>query len=153
MPLDQDIRRLAGVPMLGLIEPDGLRLLAFASETRILKVGDVLFREGEPSEGGVLIVTGSFSLRASTTKTELVFGPGVLLGEAALIREADRPATATARETSTVFKVSRALFLRVLEEHPGSARKVAAFMAAQMRQQLGLPAGYDPSLTVAKTGA
>jgi CRP-like cAMP-binding protein len=44
-----------------------------------------------------------------------------LLGELALICEIRRPATATANEPSTVIRISRSLFLKMLEGYPHAA--------------------------------
>jgi CRP-like cAMP-binding protein len=139
MSLDQDIERLASIPMLGVIEPGALRLLAFSGETRILRAGEILFRRGDSSEGGVLILSGSFTMDDSREPKEdrPIFGAGVLLGESALLRETECEATAVARETSTVFKISRTLFLRLLQEHPASANRILAFLAQRLRSRLG----------------
>jgi CRP-like cAMP-binding protein len=48
-------------------------------------------------------------------------GPGTLLGELALIAETKRPATATASEPSTVIRIPRTLFLKMLEGYPDAA--------------------------------
>ncbi len=49
---------------------------------------------------------------------------GDLLGETALIVTTKRPVTAIARQNCTVLRISRALFLRVLEEYPASAERL-----------------------------
>ena len=53
---------------------------------------------------------------------EIVAGPGTLLGELALLTETSRPATAVAREPSTVIRISRSLFLKMLEGYPHAAQ-------------------------------
>ena len=56
--------------------------------------------------------------KASRRRGEIIAGPGTLLGELALIAEIKRPATATANEPSTVIRISRSLFLKMLEGYP-----------------------------------
>jgi CRP-like cAMP-binding protein len=51
-------------------------------------------------------------------------GPGTLLGELALLVAVKRPATATALEPSTVVRISRNLFLKMLEGYPDVAQTV-----------------------------
>ena len=78
MALDDDIARLARQPLLGLMERDALRLVAFAAESRILRAGDVLFRVGEPSDGAMLVVSGAIALTSEDDgkpASEIV-GPG-----------------------------------------------------------------------------
>jgi CRP-like cAMP-binding protein len=60
---------------------------------------------------------------ATTSKlaADVIVGPGTLLGELALIAETKRPATATASEPSTVIRISRSLFLKMLEGYPSAA--------------------------------
>ena len=55
MALEDDVRDMARLPLFQDIEPDALRLLAFSAETRILRMGDVLFRKGEPSQDGFFV--------------------------------------------------------------------------------------------------
>ena len=55
-------------------------------------------------------------------EADIVVGPGTLLGELALVTETKRPVTATAIEPTTVMRVSRSLFRKVLEGFPDAAR-------------------------------
>ncbi|MCW6507250.1 cyclic nucleotide-binding domain-containing protein [Lichenifustis flavocetrariae] len=140
MALGQDIERLAQIPLLRVMEPDALRLLAFAGETRIVLADTALFQQGEKSNGGYLVLSGSFLLHDRDGQGPR-FGPGTLLGEAALLRETVHERSAVAEETSTVFKVPRTTMLRVLEEHPVSAQRLLGFLAQRLNRALVLPAG------------
>jgi CRP-like cAMP-binding protein len=55
-----------------------------------------------------------------------------LLGETALVVATKRPVTAIARQPSTVLRISRALFLRVLEEYPASAERLRRDLLVQI---------------------
>jgi CRP-like cAMP-binding protein len=59
--------------------------------------------------------------------------PDSLVGEVALLVETERRATAMAREPTTVLKISRELFHRVLREYPDSAKRLKAAMADDLR--------------------
>ena len=61
---------------------------------------------------------------------------GALLGETALIRDTTRPVTAVAQDPSTVLRISRTLFGRVLREHPDSAVRVQRFLAQRLRARM-----------------
>jgi CRP-like cAMP-binding protein len=52
----------------------------------------------------------------------ITVGPGVLLGELALVTETRRPVTAIALEPSIVMRITRSLFRKVLEGFPEAAR-------------------------------
>ena len=110
-------------------------MIAFSAETNILKTGDILFRAGENADCGFFVVSGSFLLegRAVSQHSSKIVGPHTLIGEAALITEAVRPVTVTAQEPSTVLRISRSLFKRVLNEFPDSAAKAAILIAQRLR--------------------
>lgn len=129
MALDEDIDNLTRIPLFAIFEPDALRMLALSSETRVLRAGDVLFRRGENSDGGYILAAGSVAL---TTQDDgrpplHVLRPWALIGEMALLAPSRRPVTAQAREPTAVLKISRALFHRILEQHPLTAARVRDF--------------------------
>ncbi len=143
MALDDDIALLARQPLLGLMERDALRLVAFAAESRILRAGDVLFRVGEPSDGALLVISGAVALdsREDGQPAQEIVGPGALIGEIALFTAVARPVTAIAREPTQVMRLSRSVMRRVLAESPGSAEAVAAAISDRLR-------GFVDQLTV-----
>jgi len=120
--IEDDILFIERVPTLRALGRDALRILAIGAESRYVHKGEVLFMAGEAADSGFVIQEGSFRLEgASKQAGELIAGPGTLLGELALIREIRRPATATANEPSTVIRISRSLFLKMLEGYPNAA--------------------------------
>jgi CRP-like cAMP-binding protein len=133
MALDDDIALLSRVPLFASLGGEPMRLLAFSAETRVLRAGDVLFKEGQAADSGYVVVEGSLILTSSGGLTERVAGTGALLGEIALIVETLRPATATAREPSTVLRIPRSLFRRVLNEFPEAALRVHEDFREKMR--------------------
>ena len=138
MALDQDIRRLAALPMLAQLDPEAVRLSAVPAATRLVRGGDVLFRRGDASDGGFMVTVGSVALDASGegAPARQVVGPGALIGQRALISALPRPTTAIAREPTTVLKVTRRLFHRVLTEFPESALRVRAHFARDLAKRL-----------------
>src|SRR6478609_6355020 len=111
MSLEDDMALLARVAMLAGMERDALRLLAFAAETRQLRAGDVLFRKGDVSDGGYVVASGAIAMIEDDASTaDAIIWAGGLIGEVALITETRRPATAIAREPTTVLRLSRAMF-------------------------------------------
>ena len=134
MSLGDDIRNLSRIPLFGELEPEALRLIAFAAETRILRAGDILFRRGEESDGGYIVLTGSVALDTvgDGSPAPQIVGPNTLIGEIALISQTERPVTAIAREPTTVLKVPRTLFHRMLKEFPASAHRLRAAIQARL---------------------
>ncbi len=138
MTLEQDIRRLSAIPLFSELGPEALRLLAFSGETRMFRTGDVLFRRGETGDGGFIVMVGAVALDSSGEgrPARQIVGPGGLIGERALISALPRPATAIAREPTTVLKITRRLFHRVLTEFPESAERIRKTLARSLRQRL-----------------
>jgi CRP-like cAMP-binding protein len=130
MALDQEILRLQANPTLALFDEEALRLIAFSSETRLLRGGDTLFSEGEPSDGGYYVVSGTLLLEDS--EKEEAHGPGALIGESALFVETERPATAKAQGPTTVRRIPRHLMRRILEEYPDTAARLRAHLQGRI---------------------
>ena len=123
MALEGDITILTKAPLFGLLEPEAVRLLAFAAETRNLRAGEVLFRKGDRSDGAYIVIRGALALDASegVEPPTFVAEPGALVGHMSLFLRSIRPATATATADATVMRISPTLLRRVLEEFPKSA--------------------------------
>jgi CRP-like cAMP-binding protein len=136
MGVDDEIGKIARNPTLAALEPEALRLIAFAAETKSYRAGDILFRRDEISNGGVVVLTGSVAVDPSGlgAATARIVRPPALIGETALLLQTRRPATAIAREPTNVMLISRQLFLRVLAEFPGSAEKLRQAMGTRLRQ-------------------
>jgi CRP-like cAMP-binding protein len=149
MGLEDDVAKLARNAMFATLETDALRLLAFSAETRILRAGDVLFRRDEPSNGGYVVLSGSIALDASDrgAPTARILRPPALIGELALLTPTVRPATAIAREASSVLRISRPIFHRVLSEFPASAAQLRQSLAERLTQFTGeLDAAWNKAL-------
>jgi CRP-like cAMP-binding protein len=93
----------------------------------------VLFKRGDEADGAYVIQEGRFNL-SSKDGRELTVGPCTLLGEVALFSETRRPATARALEPSTVLRIPRFLFVRMLDSFPEAARKLREILAARLDQ-------------------
>ncbi len=137
MSIEEDIAFFEKVPTLGMLGRAALRILAIGAESRRLRGGEVLFYAGDEADSGYVIQEGSFSLmphKADGEAKEMVAGRGTLLGELAMITTTTRPATATALEPSTVIRIPRGLFLKMLEGYPETARRLRDAMAARADQ-------------------
>ena len=135
MSIDEDIRFLERVPGLAILGREPLRIVAIGAESRSIQGGDVLFRRGEAADGAYVVQEGSFRLTADETRDpgETV-GPGMLIGDVALLTETKRPVTATACEPSTVMRIPRSLFLKMLESYPDAARRLRDNLLAHTEQ-------------------
>lgn len=135
MTIEDDIAYLERIPLLRRLGAGALRILAIGVESYNLQPGQVLFAAGDSADGAYIIQRGSFSLKPERTgEPEVIAGPGTLLGESALFAETRRPATATAREGSIVMRISRSMFLRMLEGYPDAAERLRELIASRTDQ-------------------
>jgi CRP-like cAMP-binding protein len=133
MSIDDDVALLERVPTLRLLGDASLRMLAIGSEQRDVARGDLLFSEGDEADAGFIVQRGAFRLKDGGG-AEIVAGPGALIGELALVVAMPRPSTATALEHSSVIRIARSLFQRVLESDPAAARRLRDEFASRTSQ-------------------
>jgi CRP-like cAMP-binding protein len=95
-----------------------------------LERGDVLFREGEPSDALYVVVEGEVSVRAAgPPPIELArLGPGAFLGEVALLTDQPRAATALALAPAELLRIDRDTLAAVLGAHGDLLRAVLRFV-------------------------
>lgn len=138
MSIDDDIAFLEQVPALAMLGRPALQIIAIGAENKLIETGVVLFYAGEPADGGYVIQDGMFLLEPEIPDernlSDVRAGPGTLLGELALLTNTVRPATATALEPSSVIRIPRSLFLKMLEGYPEAAIKLRNVMAARVSQ-------------------
>ena len=143
MSIDDDVALLERVPTLRLLGRESLRMLAIGSEQRDVPRGDPLFQQGDDADSGFVVQRGTFRID-DDAGAELTAGPGTLLGELALIMAMKRPSSATALEYSTVIRITRSLFQRVLESDPAAARRLRdefAMRASQIASDILMAGG------------
>jgi CRP-like cAMP-binding protein len=152
--IEDDIAFLESVPTLALLGRDALRILAIGAESRYVHDGAILFAEGEAADGAFVVQEGSFALVADLNRAiaPSAAGPRALLGEMALLCETRRPVTATAREPSTVVRIPRQLFLKMLEGYPEAAHRLRDAIAARVEQSARDVAGVRAVLDGGRRG-
>ncbi len=137
MTIEDDIAFLERVPTFSLLGRDALRILAIGAEARYVHGGEILFQAGESADGGYVVQEGTFTLRPDTgdpNPPEATASRGALLGEFALLTETVRPVTAIANEPSTVMRIPRSLFLKMLEGYPDAAERLRDHLARRAEQ-------------------
>jgi CRP-like cAMP-binding protein len=136
MTIEDDIAFFERVPTLNILGRAALRILAIGAESRYVHSGEVLFDAGEAADSGYVIQEGAFKLAARDSEGggTITVGPGTLLGELAMLTETARPVTATATEPSTVLRIPRTLFLKMLEGYPDAAQKLRNIIASRTDQ-------------------
>jgi CRP-like cAMP-binding protein len=135
MALEDDIDFLDRVPTLHILGREALRILAISAESIRIQGGEMLFEEGAPADSGYVVMQGAIMLQSTRDRTArdgAIARPGMLIGEMALIVDSMRPATATAMESSMVLRISRSVFLRMLEGEPGAAEALRRMISKRV---------------------
>jgi CRP/FNR family transcriptional regulator len=104
---------------------DRERVAAVARLARYRR-GELIFREGDPSDRFVMVATGRvkvFKMTPSGKDLILeIFGPGDPLGAVALYEGFPFPASAVALEDTTCVAIGKQAFFQLLEVHPTVVR-------------------------------
>lgn len=138
MSIEDDISFLETVPLFRLVGRAPLRVIAMGAETQIVHEDQVLFDDPDVIDAGYVVKNGRFGLRgARETDPAFMAGVGALLGELALISGTARPSPVTALELSTVIRIPRALFLKMLDAYPDAALRLRDHLAARAQQTMG----------------
>lgn len=133
MSLDSDLALLQGIPLLGDLPAEQLRLLAFSAVRLELTAGEVLFREGAKASSGFVVVSGGVGLTVGDDhQVAAVCEAGSLVGEIALFIETRRPATARALEPTQLLEIERKVIMRMLNEYPHVALRVRETLAERL---------------------
>jgi len=98
-----------------------------------IEAGNVVFREGDPGDTVYVVLDGKVDLRVNGRLVETV-GPGGLLGEMALIEQAPRVASATARTACDLQPISEERFMAMIQQTPHFALQVMKVIASRLRR-------------------
>ncbi len=135
MSIEDDVALLERVPTLRLLGREALRVLAIGSEHREFARGDTLFRIGDDADCGYVVQRGAFRVTLEDgSSAETIAGPCALIGELALIVPMRRPATAISLEFSSVIRLGRTMFSRLLDSDPAAARRLRDELAGRTSQ-------------------
>ena len=136
MSIEDDIEFFERVPTLAQLGREALRILAIGAESRYLEGGDVLCHQGDPVDAGYVVQEGAFWLTRAgeSDATAKTAGAGAIIGEIALLIDSQSVFTATARQASTVIRIPRGLFVKMLEGYPEAAARLRDSLLALTEQ-------------------
>ena len=109
-----------------------LELFAAESDPRVCEPGEVIFREFDMGAEMYVVLEGEVDLTIGSTVVESL-GPGEPFGEMALIDQAPRVATATARTRCALAVISEKRFLFMIQTAPSFALQIMKVMADRLR--------------------
>ena len=108
-------------------------MLAFGSENQRFQPNDVLFRIGDNSDGGLVILSGEVVLSDGRDNSQAErLRAGTLLGQRALLAPTTRRHNALALSNVEALLIRRAVFVRMLAEFPDLAAQIYAEMSNEL---------------------
>ncbi|MCC7347179.1 MAG: cyclic nucleotide-binding domain-containing protein [Variibacter sp.] len=132
MSIEDDVGLLERVPTFSALGREALRVLAIGAESRTLEGGEVLFRAGDVADCGYVVEEGALTAIPPGRSAQPVrLQRGALIGEMSLIIETRRPATVRAIDPSSVMRIPRPLFLKMLQGYPEVAERLRETLIAR----------------------
>ncbi|HEX9881731.1 MAG TPA: patatin-like phospholipase family protein [Hyphomicrobium sp.] len=124
------------LPAVGIFaELDAAEREALASEleTRALKRGDVLVRQGDAADALYIVLSGRFAVMIEGRRDPIAeIGPDQPIGEIAFLTEGKRTATVTAMRDSLVLRLGRAEFERLSDKSPSIWRTLTCALSQRL---------------------
>ena len=99
----------------------------------ILEEGQVLFREGAPSEKLYVIRDGELQGTNSRNSEVNTYGPGVLIGELSLLKKEPCSETVTATEDSELIEITPNNLDETLEQEPNWFKSIITFLTGRLQ--------------------
>jgi CRP-like cAMP-binding protein len=123
----------------GFAPADGEKVVA-AGAPRVLRRGEVLFREGEPANALYLVESGRVKLTQTTAGGQEVIlrylSPGDAFAAVALFERGTYPVTAQATERTRLRAWSREVLPRLVREHPRFEANLLRIVSSHTREAL-----------------
>lgn len=118
------------------VAPEDRQRLSSVAHVRAYGRGDVIFREGDPSEAFYTVIAGRvkiFKVLPSGKEVILeIFGAGDPLGAIAAYEGRPFPASALALEETTCLVLPRGAFFALLEQNPSLVRGLLSGMTQRL---------------------
>jgi CRP/FNR family transcriptional regulator, cyclic AMP receptor protein len=133
--LKEEVELLQRIPLFQNVEAPKLKLLAFTSERVAFEAGHVLFNEGDMGDAAYIIMDGEAEVLVASPAGPVlvaVLKRNAFLGEIAIMCDVPRTATVRARSRLVCLRISKELFLRLMNEFPQMAVAVVRELAHRL---------------------
>ncbi len=157
-PSSQAEQALPLIEIFAQLDAAEMTELAARFETRSLKRGETVIRQGEPADALYIVVSGRFSVTRTGRRTPIAeIGPDQPIGEIGFITHTDnRTATVTAMRDSIVLRLDRKDFEQLTRKYPMIWRSLAMTLAGRLAATTAAaPAPPDPrprTITIIRAG-
>jgi CRP-like cAMP-binding protein len=135
LSLNKAVEAMQDTPIFAGIDPKRLRLLAFMSESRTYRAGELLFDQGDEGDSAFVVIDGAASvlINIGGEKREVAeIGSRQVFGEMAVLCDIPRTAAIAAKTDLEVLRIERDAFLKLLNEFPEVSLKIVRFLAERL---------------------
>ena len=139
MQLDDATTILGRADFFSVCNAEQRRLLAFASERKKWRPNSVLYEAGQVPEGAHILVVGTVATYQDGDESNpyVVTTQGALLGAMSLVVAKPRPVTVKAIDNVETLFVPRSAFMKLANQTPDLAAKVADRIRQELTGYLG----------------
>jgi CRP-like cAMP-binding protein len=135
---DTKVKALAEAPLFAGLSKKELAQLAKQTEDLEFGTGTILCKEGATGREFFVIVEGKVDVSKKGRRIASL-GPGDFIGEIAIIQQAPRTATATAKTPVRAFVLTSQGFFGLLDHNPAVERKVLRTLAKRLAENSKAP--------------
>jgi len=135
IPLIEKVMILKGSQLFRNFPGNDLAGIASLAEVVHLGAEEVVFQQGSVGDAFYMVVRGGVRIMRGSTELALL-GPREGFGEMAILDQETRSATATASEATTLLRIDRHSFDRLIEQNPAVARGIYRVLTERLRNTL-----------------
>src|SRR5687768_8700927 len=139
MQLDDAATILSHADFFEVCNAEQRRLLAFASERKKFRPGNIIYQAGEVPEGAHVLVSGTVQTTQQGAEDNpfIVHQQGAVLGAMALVVAKPRPVTVKAIDAVETLFVPRTAFMKLAQQYPDLAGRLADRIRHDLSGYLG----------------
>lgn len=135
IPLIERVMILKGSSLFRYFPGSDLAGIAALAEVVHMENGETVFEQGDVGDAFYMVVRGDIRIMRGTHELALL-GPREGFGEMAILDQETRSATATAAGPTTLLRIDRDSFDRIVEQNPAVARGIYRMLTQRLRNTL-----------------
>ena len=135
MSLDMETERLRDISLFHDLDTAKCKLIAMSSERLQYAAGDIVFKQGDPSDSVYFMLHGRIKITRRRKDVEIdvaELSGGAVLGETGVICGRSRSASVIAIEDSTILRTDAHVFKALLQQVPQVAIALARELAMRV---------------------
>jgi len=135
MSIKEEVDLLRRIPLFANVEASKLKLLAFTSERIAFEAGHIVFNQGDTGDAAYIVIEGEAEVLVKGPVGPVqvaLLGRNAIVGEIAILCDVPRTATIRARDRLVCLRISKELFLRLINEFPQIAVAVVRELASRV---------------------